>query len=351
MPLPRADQSDAEPTGRGGEAQRRGYRSPVGLVCPTRLAPTSCSVRRTGGNCTTGMGEKKRRCLQTDVNGQSASSAAPAVPVTAGCQAKRRPGSRHDDTFDSQQIQDCGSLGLLKPQQHVIKPEVAKALDHLSSHEKAGLMTDEEEKAETTAEEAEEEKQGKDEKKEEEEEEEEEEGAEREAEEEEEEEEEELEGEGGEEEEGEGLQEEREPDEEDDEADEDEEEEEETGRVERLAKVLGDNLAPNDCGHEATGVEVEANGRFTATPSLGQLASGIVVNGEEKRPRKFVCRYCHKAFSLMNVLKVHERIHTGEKPYVCEICSKAFNQSGELYPNLPQLAKLHVCLPCLPSAG
>ncbi|CAL8089901.1 unnamed protein product [Calicophoron daubneyi] len=52
--------------------------------------------------------------------------------------------------------------------------------------------------------------------------------------------------------------------------------------------------------------------------------------GDDKRIRKFVCRYCSKAFSLMNVLKVHERIHTGEKPYVCEICEKAFNQSGSL---------------------
>ncbi|CAH8602528.1 unnamed protein product [Dicrocoelium dendriticum] len=53
-------------------------------------------------------------------------------------------------------------------------------------------------------------------------------------------------------------------------------------------------------------------------------------NVEDKRIRKFICRYCCKAFSLMNVLKVHERIHTGEKPYICEICDKAFNQSGSL---------------------
>ncbi|KAF7261367.1 hypothetical protein EG68_01315 [Paragonimus skrjabini miyazakii] len=63
------------------------------------------------------------------------------------------------------------------------------------------------------------------------------------------------------------------------------------------------------------------------SPDSGPTKSVIT---EEKRIRKFICRYCNKAFSLMNVLKVHERIHTGEKPYICDICDKAFNQSGSL---------------------
>ncbi|KAF6779130.1 hypothetical protein AHF37_01712 [Paragonimus kellicotti] len=63
------------------------------------------------------------------------------------------------------------------------------------------------------------------------------------------------------------------------------------------------------------------------SPDSGPAKSVLT---EEKRIRKFICRYCNKAFSLMNVLKVHERIHTGEKPYICDICDKAFNQSGSL---------------------
>lgn len=40
----------------------------------------------------------------------------------------------------------------------------------------------------------------------------------------------------------------------------------------------------------------------------------------------FNCAYCDKAFAAGGSLRKHERLHTDENPYVCPICLNAFNQ-------------------------
>ncbi|ERE82343.1 zinc finger protein [Cricetulus griseus] len=46
--------------------------------------------------------------------------------------------------------------------------------------------------------------------------------------------------------------------------------------------------------------------------------------------RPFKCELCCKAFYIPSQLSTHMKIHTGEKPYKCEVCDKAFSRLSGL---------------------